>query len=300
VVASVVSAAALSYLFIPPRWELSLGKRDDAVALVIYVFVAFTVATLLERLRAVQSNEAQAIRAASDAVAAAEIERHRAAFFAAAGHNLRTPLTCIRTAATTLASYGPALGGADQTRLLEAMVEETGRLERLVSRVLQVAAIQATGVVPVPETIDLAGVVQTTVDRIAEGGAGIELCLDEPDPPLELDPLLVEQVLLNLVENAVAFSPPSKPVQIVGRQTTGAGYVVHVIDSGPGVPVDQRELIFREFHSSRHPDGSPSTGLGLSIAAILAAAQGGSISVGDAPDGGAMFTVTLREPMVHQ
>ncbi len=294
--ASIVSAAALSYVFIPPRWRFSLGKREDVLALVTYVFVAITVATLLERLRTVQRAEAEAIRMAAEARTAAEIERHRAAFFAAAGHNLRTPLTSLRTAAATLACHRRSLSEAEFDRLAKAVVDETTRLEHLVNRVLQVARIQATAVVPAPEIVDLVGVAQTTIGRVDERGVIVELDVDEPSPPLVLDSLLVEQALLNLVENAVEFAPEDSTVRVEGRHVGRDGYELRVIDHGPGVPSEQRELIFREFHSGRRPDGSTSTGLGLSIATSLVAAQGGAIRLDDTIGGGATFTIVLRPP----
>jgi two-component system sensor histidine kinase KdpD len=312
-VAGVAGAISYSYFFIPPERSFSLGKDTEFLALAIYVATAAVVGTLVARsaeLRlAAEAREAEAVerlslvqrlqeaeQEASRARGAAEVNQARAAFFAAAGHNLRTPLTTVATAADALSTADEQLTPAERAELLETLRVETSRLARLVDRVLEVSRVKA-GLTPDREVVDIEGLVQVAVRRLGPllGGRDVDLVVDPDGAEALVDVTLMEEVFLNLLENALRYTPASTPIEI-RSQRVGAEVVVRVIDHGPGIPATDRERVFEEFYRGDHDadQGPAGTGLGLAIVRALIDAQGGSVRCLETPGGGA--TIELRLP----
>ncbi len=294
--ASVLATASLSYFFIPPERVFSIGKRDDAIALGTFVGVALVVSTLFaEAQRAQREAEESALRAA-EAKVVADVNRSRAAFFAAAGHNLRTPLTTMKAAAGSLVEHGEQMAETDRRELLVVLAEEIERLERLTAKILEVARIRAGGLQPEFEHLDLAGLGQAAIRRVAPAHPGLDwhLGIEGEAPPLDLT--MTEQILLNLLENAARYAPPGTVVSLTGARVVdrngAGGYELSVVDHGPGVPEDERDEVFTEFRSDRSEGGS---GLGLAIVRSLAEAQGGTVRCEETDGGGATFVVHLPD-----
>ncbi|MCU0274075.1 MAG: PAS domain-containing sensor histidine kinase [Acidimicrobiales bacterium] len=294
--ASVLATASLSYFFIPPERVFSIGKRDDAIALGTFVGVALVVSTLFAEAQRAQREAEESALHAAEARVVADVNRSRAAFFAAAGHNLRTPLTTMKAAAASLLEHGDQMSAADRRELLAALAEETERLERLTAKILEVARIRAGGLQPEREHLDLAGLGQAAIRRVAPAHPGLawHLGIAGGAPPLDLT--MTEQILLNLLENAARYAPPGTEVALTGARVvdgTGAdGYELAVADHGPGVPEEERDAVFTEFRSDRSEGGS---GLGLAIVRALADAQGGTVRCEETPGGGATFVVRFPQ-----
>lgn len=288
--ASFLAALSLSYFFIPPKRDFSLGKGDDAIALVTFVVVALVVSTLFVETKLARRQAEDAARREAEAVVAAETNRSRAAFFAAAGHNLRTPLTTMKAAIGSLRDFGDSMPEADRKELLRAVADETERLERLTTKILEVARIRAGGLTAEPEEVDLAGLGQAAIGRVAPMRADVSWHLDVRGTPPPMDLTMTEQILLNLLENAARYAPAGTEVSMEARPD-GDSYRIAVVDHGPGVPEAEREAIFAEFRSDRS-DGAGS-GLGLAIVRALVEAQGGTVRCDGTPGGGATFVVTL-------
>jgi two-component system, OmpR family, sensor histidine kinase KdpD len=241
-------------------------------------------------------------RAASEAKVDAEVNRARAAFFAAAGHNLRTPLASVDASVSALLESRDALDTDQEDILLETIAGETSRLGRMVTKVLSQSQIHGTDLVPEREPIDLEGMVQVAVGRLGPLGADQRYELDIPPdtPALDLDVTMLEQILLNLLENAVRFSPEGSVISILARGV-GDDVELRIVDHGPGVPDGEHELIFEEFHRAGTRTEGAGTGLGLSIVRALVDAHDGSVACEDTPGGGATFVVRFptsdsREP----
>jgi two-component system sensor histidine kinase KdpD len=186
------------------------------------------------------------------------------------------------------------LGEAARRDLLETIEEQTDRLTRLVSTVLELWRLEAGARRPKREPVEVD-------DLIDEAAALVETSLDASRlrrliaadlPPLEADPTLIAQALANLLENAARHSPSGAEILVEAMPRRGhAGEVeLAVSDSGPGVPPDQREMIFDLFHRGT---GGGRAGLGLAIAKAFVEVHGGHIGVGGARGGGARFVLTL-------
>ncbi len=241
----------------------------------------------------------------------AEVGRQRAGFLSAVSHNLRTPLTAVKAAAGTLLSSWSRLEPEERRELLETISDEAERLERLVRNTLELSRIRAGALEVEPERVDVADLVQHAVRRLRPIARAHRVRLDVDDdlPTVSLDVTMAEQILLNLLENALRFAPPGSEI-LVGAHATGVqtkrsaaepeGAMVTrdevelvVADHGPGVPVEARDRIFEEFQSAETRPDRSGTGLGLAIVRALVVAHGGSVRYEDTPGGGATFVCTF-------
>jgi len=207
-------------------------------------------------------------------------------------HNLRTPLTAIHTAADTLLATDIELVDADRTELLQTVRDETVRLERLVTKVLDLSRIRAGGFTPEPQPVDLPGLVQAIAHRIRLVHNDVEIRVDiGPDVRVaNVDLTMMEQVLLNLLENAARFAPPGSEICVRARRHRDV-LALRVIDHGPGVPAAERARVFEPFERGDRASGG--TGLGLAIVDALVEAQGGTVVVEETEGGGATFRLDV-------
>jgi PAS domain S-box-containing protein len=233
---------------------------------------------------------------ARDATEAREVERLKDDFVATVSHELRTPLTPIKGWAATMLQLGDRLDERQRDEGVKAILRHAERLEQLITNILEVTRIER-GVLERHDTVvDVAGVVEKVVADFRTSYPKREIHLDVEGTELRTrgDELWTEQIVTNLVSNALKYAPPAEPVEVcVGR--TNGDITVMVTDRGPGISAHDMELIFERFkrlgdHMTRTTSGS---GLGLYIARQLAHAVGGRLGVRSAPGGGATFELSL-------
>ena len=224
----------------------------------------------------------------------AELGRQRAGFLSAVSHNLRTPLTAVKAAAGALLASWSRIDAEERRELLETISDEAERLERLVRNTLELSRIRAGALEVDREPVDIAGLVQHAVRRLRPIARAHRVRLDVSDdlPLVMLDVTMLEQILLNLLENALRFAPPGSEIGVSAR-AVGDELELRVADHGPGVPPEARERIFLEFQSADDRPDTPGTGLGLAIVRALVLAQGGTVRYEDTPGGGATFVCTF-------
>jgi signal transduction histidine kinase len=209
-------------------------------------------------------------------------------FVADASHQLRTPLTALRLRLENLQS---AAATAEDEEALGAAIEETNRLAALVADLLQLARAEESAA---PEAVDLVALAADRVDTwsAVADATEVRLDLDAPAGPVLASSLPggVEQILDNLIDNAVEVAPPGSRVSV----SISRGTVMHELvvgDDGPGLSDEGKERALERFW--RADRGAPGTGLGLPIAAALARASGGGLELRDGPSGGLSVRVTL-------
>jgi two-component system sensor histidine kinase KdpD len=264
------------------------GRRfvDPEQRALLDVF-ASQVATALERARL--GDEAQS------AQLQVEAERLRSSLLSSVSHDLRTPLSIITGAASALLQSPGDLAEASARRrdLTEQIYEEAERLNRLVRNLLDMTKIAAGAVKVAKEWQPVEEVVGAALGRMEKQleDRAIDVVLPPGLPLVPIDGLLIEQVLINLLENAVKYSPPKSPLQIAAR-ADGATVVVSVADRGPGIPGDLSDKIFEKFFRipERRVGGA---GLGLAICRGIIEAHGGRIWVEAREGGGSAFAFTL-------
>jgi two-component system sensor histidine kinase KdpD len=270
----------LAVLAVRPPGDRVLGAEQRT----LLEAVGRQAALALDRVRLAEEARQAALRART--------EELRSGLLSSVSHDLRTPLAAITGAATTL--YEAAdLDVATRRDLTEAICEEAERLERLVSNLLDMTRLQSGAVEPRREWVPLVEVIGGALTRVEERLAGrrVRTDLAEDLPLVSLDPVLVEQLFINLLENAAKYTPSSAELEIRAAREGGM-LVVDVADRGPGIPPGDEERIFERFHRGAHA-GVGGAGLGLPIARAIAEAHGGRLVASNRPGGGALFRLTL-------
>jgi two-component system sensor histidine kinase KdpD len=216
-----------------------------------------------------------------------ETERLRSALLSSESHDLRTPLVSIIGSATGLASCDGALSHTDRAQLVQTILEESERLNRFVQNLLDMTRLDYGALQPNREWVDLREIVGRALKQIARALASLKVDVQIPEgvPILYVDPVLLEQVLVNILDNAAKYSPAGGRIEIAAVQD-GERVSVSVSDKGPGIPPEARDTVFDVFYRVRAGDKQPAvTGLGLSICRGLIEAHGGQIEALPGPGG---------------
>jgi two-component system sensor histidine kinase KdpD len=209
---------------------------------------------------------------------------------------LRTPLASILGAAGTLATYPHLLDDAARKELALTIQEESERLNRFIGNLLDMTRLEFGGLAPNTSPVEIGEVVGSAIERATKilQRHRVEVEIAPDLPVLRLDPVLFEQVLFNLLDNASKYSPEGSTVR-VSSWRDGPTVVLQVLDEGPGIPEDDIERIFSKFYRARKLDTQRAgTGLGLSICRGFVEAMHGTIVAGNRRDrSGAFFTIRL-------
>ena len=223
--------------------------------------------------------------------------RARDEFLSVAAHELKTPLTTMLGFAQMLLKYLTPDGQADRRivqRALQAIEQQSERLSRLVSRLLDIARIEGGQLMIEPAVTDLVPLVEGVIDTM-QATTTERLIVARTPPRLAalVDPLRLEQVLTNLIDNAIKFSPRDGQID-VDLSVNSIGMVrLTVTDRGPGIPPEGRHRIFDRFYQARSGDLASGMGLGLYICRQIVEQHGGSISAEFPAEGGTRFVVIL-------
>ena len=266
--------------------------RTGAPASFFWTFLD-QVTALVERARLQQDNLRIAILQRTDAL--------RAALLSSVSHDLRTPLTSIKAAATSLLQDDVQWDEEARRSFAQSIEHEADRLNRLVENLLDMSRIEDGALVPERDEYSLTSLIHDVLRRLSSLLDGREVRVDLPNDLLlvEVDYMEIDQVLTNLIENAVRYTPSESPIELNAR-VDGDEIVVQVADHGPGIPPADLERIFDKFyrvvnnqngqHTRNYPTGS---GLGLAVCKGLVEAHGGRIwaSLGD--KGGLVVSMTL-------
>jgi len=214
-------------------------------------------------------------------------------------HDLKTPLAAVLAAAGTLRDLSAALSEAEKADLLATIIDESERLNRFIANLLDMTKLESGAVVPNIAPHDLGEIVGSTLRRagkmLAQHEIEVELAADLP--MLQLDPVLFEQVLFNLLDNAGKYSPDGTTIRIRSWRDTDS-VNVQILDEGDGIPAAELEHIFDKFYRVQKGDQvRAGTGLGLAISRGFVEAMSGSISAANRTDrSGAIFTIKLPIP----
>ncbi|WP_207459028.1 sensor histidine kinase KdpD [Azospirillum sp. SYSU D00513] len=211
---------------------------------------------------------------------AAETERLRAALLSSLSHDLRTPLVSILGAASSLHDYGGTLGEGERAELTQTIQEEAERLNRFVQNLLDMTRIGSGALKPRADWVDLGDVAGAALKRAGRilGGRGTRLDLAPDLPLLRADPVLLEQVFFNLIDNACKYAPDGTLVSVRAERRGGL-VEIEVADQGPGIPEADRERVFDMFYRVEARDArAAGTGLGLAICRGILEAHGGTIA----------------------
>jgi two-component system, OmpR family, sensor histidine kinase KdpD len=221
-------------------------------------------------------------------------EKLQSALLNSISHDLRTPLVSITGALSTLLEKGVHLDDEARRILLETAAEEAGRLNRLVGNLLEMTRLEAGAIRVKRELRDVQDVIGAALQQVGErlGDHPVEIDIPAGLPLVPLDFALVVHVLVNLIDNALKYSPPASPIHLCTRTSDGE-MVIDVADQGIGIPAEDLDRVFEKFYRVQRPDSVTGTGLGLSISKGLVEAHGGRIVARNQPGGGTIVTVSL-------
>jgi two-component system sensor histidine kinase KdpD len=248
------------------------------------------VAFAIERLRLAEEARAATLHARS--------EQLRSSLLSAVSHDLRTPLATITGAGTTLRDDPGRLDPGQRAELVDTICTEAERMERLVGNILDMVRIESGAMTLRRDWVPLEEVLGSALVRLDARLQGREVRTDLPEalPLVPVDPVLFEQVFVNLLENAVRYTPSGTPLA-VGARVANNILEIEVADCGPGIPEGLEECVFEKFQRCAQT-GSGGVGLGLPICRGIVEAHGGTIVAANREGGGALFRIRLplREP----
>jgi len=267
--------------------DLALVLRGPVLAAsdrrVIEAFAAQAAVALRQERLAQQAARAQPL---------AEADRMRTALLAAVSHDLRTPLASAKAAVTSLRSDEVEFSPADRDELLATADESLDRLGRLVANLLDMSRLQAGALGVMPAPIALEEAVPRALDELGPAARRVRLRVPGDLPLVHADPALLERILVNVIGNALRFSPPGDPPLVTASEHAGR-VELRIVDRGPGIPEDSRDTVFQPFQRLGDHTNHAGVGLGLALSRGLAEAMGGSLVPETTPGGGLTMVLTL-------
>jgi two-component system sensor histidine kinase KdpD len=287
--AAVLSILVYDFLFVKPVHTFIIASSQDVLMLLAFLVVAVLISNLTLRIRRQAQDMAQA-RVLS------ETERLRTALLSSVSHDLRTPLASIIGSATSLLSYGKEYDETAQMELLQTIREEAERLDRYVGNLLSMTRLESGALELRRDWADPGDLVASALALLAPRLSGHHVVVEsEPGVPLvKVDFVLMEQVLVNLLDNAAKYAPPATTIRVSIGSAEDAVRIA-VADEGGGMPAEDLERVFDRFYRTGRGDSqAESTGLGLSICRGIVEAHGGRAYARLRDDGsGTVFTIEL-------
>jgi K+-sensing histidine kinase KdpD len=283
VLTAVAGVVVFDFIFVPPALVFNVPGLKDGLTLAVMVAVAAVASVLAEQLR----------RQLIAARAQAEVEHVRNGLLSALSHDLRTPLTVLVGASTALCEE--RLDPRQRREFSHMVADEARRLNRLVANLLELTRLES-GKAKVTQTAqavdEVIGAALWRLEPVLEGRE-VQTHVAEDVPLAFFDPVLLEQVVINLVENAVRYAGAASPIEVSAR-SEGETIVVEVADRGPGVPPGDEERVFEKLYrvaGAGSQDGG--VGLGLTICRAIVVAHNGKICLRNRPGGGAAVSFSL-------
>jgi two-component system sensor histidine kinase KdpD len=277
---------------VPVADTLSLALRGRSLPAtdrrVLGAFASYAAVALDQQRLAAEAQAAKPIAAA---------DRMRTALLAAVSHDLRTPLASAKAAVTSLRSADVNWDAEDHDELLATADESLDQLTHLVDNLLDMSRLQAGALSLFPRPAGLEEIVSQALDNLDPAARGITVDIPESLPEINVDPAILERVIVNLTENAIRYSPPGTPPRLTAS-VLGDRVELRVVDRGPGIPEQDRDRMFVPFQRLGDTDNTTGVGLGLALSLGLTEAMGGTLTAEDTPGGG--LTMTVSVPVVTE
>lgn len=287
VLAALFSTLAFDFFFIPPFYSFAVSDIQYFFTLLVMLIITQTISHLTIHVQ-------RQIDATRKAKMLAESERLRNILLTSISHDLRTPLTAIMGSATTLL-HTEKLTEAMRRELAQNIYVESKRLNNMVTNVLQIIRLESRTVKIAKQHHVIEDIINETLERFPEQLANKRFAVHiaRHMPQVPLDPILIEQALTNLIENAIKYSPTDSQIEISAR-LSGKNALLKIADQGPGIPEVDKENIFDKFYRGNQSETNhEGFGLGLTICKNIMAAHGGKIWAENRKEGGAIFFFTL-------
>jgi two-component system sensor histidine kinase KdpD len=293
--AAFASFLAYNFFFTAPRFTLRVARGEDLMALVAFLVAAVLCSELAAGLR---SRTAELARTRIEG----ETERLRAALLSSVSHDLRSPLSAMIGAASSLSAYGGTISDEDRRELLDTIRHEGERLDRYIQNLLDMTRLGAGGLTLHRDWVAIDELLGSAIHRTRKlfPEVTVERRIGEDLPLLFVHPALIEQALFNVLENAARFSPAGAAIVATAARARDA-VRIEITDRGPGIPAAERRRVFDRFYGAERGDGGADrarqgSGLGLTIVRGMAGAHGGAVEALAGP-GGEGTTIRLTLPI---
>ena len=297
VLASLLSVATFDFVFVEPYYTFAVADERYLVTFAVMLLTALVISTLTDRMR----TQSELARQAWERV---ETEFLRNTLLSGVSHDLRTPLAAITGASSTLIAADGALDAATRDDLLRTISLESERMERLVTGLLEMTRLESGGLLLKREWQPLQEVIGSALNHVDRRLRGRDVAIHLPPdlPMVHIDAVAIEQVLINLLENAAEYTPAGTPIEITAR-AADAGMIVELADHGPGLPPGTEQRVFEKFFRMHTAESRHGIGLGLAIARGIVEAHGGTITAanrggGGGGAGGTVFRFTIPIPVM--
>ena len=286
IVASLISVLAVNWAFTYPYWAFDLISPECISSAVVMLIVATMTGTLTTRLKQQEKLKAEA-----------ETERMRGNLLRAVSHDLRTPLTSIYGSCSAIIENFDTLSREKQLLLLKDMQSDSQWLNRMVENLLSVTRVDADQVRLSKRSVVLEELIDALLVKFGKHypDKTVQVTIPEDFVSIPMDPVLIEQVLMNLLENAVFHAQGMRNLWL--RVDLNGRYAVFsVTDDGCGIPQERMDHLFTGLLNSEAPADSARSnmGIGLSVCRTIIKAHGGEMKAGNRPEGGAEFTFALE------
>lgn len=303
-VASFAAMLIFNYFFLPPYGTWHIADPQNLIAWAAFTITAVVAGELSAnvRRRAVEAEQLYAelqaaFEKATEAEALKQSEKLKSAVLDAVTHDLRTPLTSIKAAVTTLLDSEGGhrtieLDSSGRTDFLDVINEETDRLNGFIESMVQLARVEAGRAEASRSDADVEEIISIALDRAEKvlAGHNLGINIQKDLPPIHADGRAVAEVIYNLVQNAANYSPAGSTITITASADQ-SGHCIEISDQGRGIAPELRDRVFEKFVRIEG-DRSEGLGLGLAISKGIVESQGGSITIADGPDGlGTTFVI---------
>ncbi len=281
---------------------LARHSQDNVQRLIRWEIIVVPLVVLLATLgtwRFLRAEKELKISQASTVAALRQRDAVKSALLSSVSHELRTPLTAIKTMLYSFQDCADSMPGAVRKEFLTGIDRELDYLNRLVGNLLDMSRLEAGVLTPQREWHVMDELLEVAIRRVHVllAGRPLDIHLAEDLPPIYVDGVLIQQVLVNLLDNAIKFSTPGSPIHIAAALVEG-DLALRVSNTGEGVPAEELDRIFERFYRGQ-PDrasSTPGTGLGLAICKGIVEAHGGHIVAESVP--GEYTTFLIRLPLV--
>ena len=286
IVSAFAAALIINYAFTAPYFHVDFSATVSVVSAVVMVILSFLTSTLTTKLKAWQAAKAEA-----------EMEKTRANLLRAVSHDLRTPLTTIYGASSSIIENYDKLNDAQKLQMVRGINEDSEWLIRMVENLLSVTRIDSGKVKIIKSPTVLEELIDSVIQKFKKRYPDVPVSIDIPDELviIPMDVLLIEQVIVNILENSIhhgkGFSELKLKVFTLGNKA-----IFELSDDGCGIPKEKLGGIFNGYGNisdSGADTGKRNAGIGLSVCATIIKAHGGTITAENAKSGGAVFRFTL-------
>lgn len=286
-IAAVLSALALNFFFIKPVYTFHVNTSEDLLLISMYLLIVLVNTVLTFKIRRVEKKAREKDEKAN------AIKLYNT-LFNSLSHELKTPISAIIGAVDTLKDNNARLSESSKTELLGEIDKAGTRLYHQVENLLNMGRLESGFLKLNKDWCDVNELIHSILHKLncSSSEHQIEFAAREDLPLFRLDEVLIEQVIANLIHNAVLYTPAATTIS-VEILDQGENCVFLISDNGPGFPEQEIDHVFEKFYRLPHAR-SVGTGLGLSIAKGFTEAHDGTISLVNKPNGGALFTVTIR------